>query len=239
MNLELTTKSAPTSGDTVLARDILTNKAVEIPIESLGGNGSGLIGSNPHNTTKSDIGLGNVDNTSDVNKPISLATQNALNLKADKGLNIKITTPSNWVTGTLSEAEVLKVEIPPNSLSENDILTISTIMIDKLGTTGNLNIFGKLSTSPTMPSGATDQIFRYTVTSANQFGEIYKDFIINGGEIKGFPFTVSNASSIGTVNPSLFSSKPIDVTVTNYLYISLQGNASDQFRLLGLKISNQ
>ena len=34
---ELSTKSAPTSGDTVLARDILTNKAVEIPIESLGG----------------------------------------------------------------------------------------------------------------------------------------------------------------------------------------------------------
>ena len=34
---ELSTKSAPTSGDTILARDILTNKAVEIPIESLGG----------------------------------------------------------------------------------------------------------------------------------------------------------------------------------------------------------
>ena len=30
---------------------------------------------NPHNTTKSDIGLGNVDNTSDLNKPISTATQ--------------------------------------------------------------------------------------------------------------------------------------------------------------------
>jgi len=32
---------------------------------------------------KGDVGLGNVDNTSDVNKPISTATQNALNLKAD------------------------------------------------------------------------------------------------------------------------------------------------------------
>ena len=37
MDLELPTKLTPTSGDTVLARDILTNKAVEIPIESLGG----------------------------------------------------------------------------------------------------------------------------------------------------------------------------------------------------------
>ncbi|HSE29691.1 MAG TPA: hypothetical protein VLA77_03865 [Candidatus Saccharimonadales bacterium] len=33
--------------------------------------------------TKSDVGLGNVDNTSDANKPISTATQTALNLKAD------------------------------------------------------------------------------------------------------------------------------------------------------------
>lgn len=36
---------------------------------------------NPHNTTKNDIGLGNVDNTSDLNKPISTATQTALNGK--------------------------------------------------------------------------------------------------------------------------------------------------------------
>ena len=41
MDLELPTKLTPTSGDTVLARDILTNKAVEIPIESLGGGGGG------------------------------------------------------------------------------------------------------------------------------------------------------------------------------------------------------
>ena len=34
--------------------------------------------------SKSDVGLSNVDNTSDANKPISTATQNALNLKADK-----------------------------------------------------------------------------------------------------------------------------------------------------------
>jgi hypothetical protein len=39
--------------------------------------------SNPHNVTKAQVGLGNVDNTSDTNKPISTATQNALNLKAN------------------------------------------------------------------------------------------------------------------------------------------------------------
>ncbi len=39
--------------------------------------------SNPHSVTKSQIGLGNVDNTSDANKPISTATQNALNKKVN------------------------------------------------------------------------------------------------------------------------------------------------------------
>lgn len=37
--------------------------------------------SNPHGVTKSQVGLGNVDNTSDINKPISTATQTALDTK--------------------------------------------------------------------------------------------------------------------------------------------------------------
>lgn len=41
--------------------------------------------SNPHSVTKSQVGLGNVDNTSDANKPISTAVQTALNGKASSG----------------------------------------------------------------------------------------------------------------------------------------------------------
>jgi hypothetical protein len=37
--------------------------------------------SNPHNTTKTHVGLGNVDNTSDADKPVSTAQQTALNGK--------------------------------------------------------------------------------------------------------------------------------------------------------------
>ena len=40
--------------------------------------------SNPHSVTKAQVGLGNADNTSDMNKPISSATQAALNGKSDK-----------------------------------------------------------------------------------------------------------------------------------------------------------
>lgn len=44
---------------------------------------SQLTAGNPHNTTKANVGLGNVDNTSDINKPISTAVQTALNGKAN------------------------------------------------------------------------------------------------------------------------------------------------------------
>jgi hypothetical protein len=55
---------------------------------------------NPHGTTKSDIGLGNVENTSDLNKPISTATQAALNNKQDK-----LTNP---ITGTGTTNKISK-----------------------------------------------------------------------------------------------------------------------------------
>lgn len=44
---------------------------------------SQLTSGNPHSVTKSDVGLGNADNTSDANKPVSTAQQTALDLKAN------------------------------------------------------------------------------------------------------------------------------------------------------------
>lgn len=49
------------------------------------------------NITKANIGLGNVDDTSDANKPISTATQTALDLKAD------LTAIANFITKSVSD----------------------------------------------------------------------------------------------------------------------------------------
>lgn len=56
---------------------------------------------NPHEVTKAQVGLGNVDNTADLDKPISTATQAALNTKQDEltaGDNIDIT--NNVISAT-------------------------------------------------------------------------------------------------------------------------------------------
>lgn len=43
---------------------------------------------NPHQVTKAQVGLGNCDNTADLDKPISTATQAALDTKADKATTL-------------------------------------------------------------------------------------------------------------------------------------------------------
>jgi hypothetical protein len=61
--------------------------------------GQSLLGSGNIDLSKSDVGLGNVDNTSDLNKPVSTATQTALNLKANDNAVVKLT--GGTLTGSL------------------------------------------------------------------------------------------------------------------------------------------
>lgn len=59
-------------------------------------------GSAAQTITKSDIGLGNVDNTSDANKPVSTAQQAALDLKQNVNDN-SLATTAKTVTGAINE----------------------------------------------------------------------------------------------------------------------------------------
>lgn len=199
---------------------------------------SQIIG-NPHGVTKTNVGLSNVDNTSDINKPISIATQNALNLKVDKGLNLKITTPTSYVTGTLSETEVLKIEIPANTLLASDVIKIPLLLVKKLNTNGTTIVRLKMSTSATMPSGSTDLIaLSPTAAATNLTIGMIKTYFIESGNIKGTQFTGPAYTDNGT-GPGVISEKAFDNTVTNYLYVSIQlSSTSDQARLEAMQINN-
>ena len=108
------------------------------------------------NITKANIGLGNVDNTSDANKPISAATQTALDLKADltaianfitKSVNDltyyynktdidgKITTINN----NISKIPKFAIEVVENLPTSN--ISPTTIYIKKTSTTESGNLY--------------------------------------------------------------------------------------------------
>lgn len=163
----------------------------------------------------------------------------ALGFTPTKPLNIKITTPSSWVTGTMSETEVLRIEIPANSLSDSDVLRIPFLMINKVGTNGTIQIKGRMSTSTTMPSGGTDHLFQTAIVAAtNQYVGLDRSFIINDGKIKGFP-AGNTAYTSSTISPNPIQQKAFNRTVTNYLYISIQlGNTADQAILEGMQLTN-
>lgn len=63
------TASGDVSSEDDVARELINNHKIDM--------------NNPHNVTAEQLGLGNVDNTSDISKPISKATQNALDGKSN------------------------------------------------------------------------------------------------------------------------------------------------------------
>jgi hypothetical protein len=152
--------------------------------------------------------------------------------------SIKITTPSSSVTGTVSETQVLKVEIPANSLSLNEIISIPLLIISKTGTAGTCQIRVKISTSSTMPSGNTDAIARYSSGANNLFAKMQRNFIIDNGTIKAYPLSSNPIDNTASTAPILTQS--FDPAVTNYLYVSLQQSAiGDSSLLEGFYLTNQ
>lgn len=110
---------------------------------------------NPHSTTKSQVGLGNVDNTSDSNKPLSTATTNALSGKANTAHThaaADITTgtvaPARLGTGTASDATYLRGDgvwtTPPTGTSTpiaiGDVTDLQTTLDGKSPLAGSSSI---------------------------------------------------------------------------------------------------
>ena len=96
---------------------------------------------NPHEVTKTQIGLENVDNTSDLDKPISNATQSALDLKANSSDLSNYLTTSNaqntYALKTDIENKVSSIQVTNilqiteeefNSLEQKDANTLYLII---------------------------------------------------------------------------------------------------------------
>ena len=131
---EVSIRSANEGDLTALSTDVKTDLVGSI--NEVDGNVDAHIAdiTNPHSVTKTQVGLGNVDNTSDIDKPISTSQQNALGLKYDKsGGTISgdvvisgTTTMSNatvngdlHVNGTTTTVNSTTVETADNQITLN------------------------------------------------------------------------------------------------------------------------
>lgn len=85
---------------------------------------------NPHQVTKTQVGLGNVDNTSDANKPISTATQAALNNKVNKvdgkGLSTNDFTNEDKAQITTNKNNILSIQSKTAGILKSNDTSIET-----------------------------------------------------------------------------------------------------------------
>jgi len=104
---------------------------------------------NPHAVTKAQVGLTNADNTSDANKPVSLATQTALDLK----LNTSLKGAINGLAELDGSGIVPSAQLPPSAEFDD----------------GGVNLIqGLLGEPVTIPTGVSHFHPRMTVA----FGEL-------------------------------------------------------------------
>ena len=151
--------------------------------------------------------------------------------------NVKITTPTTPVSGTLSETQLLRLEIPPNSFAANDVLNIPSVMVSKVGTAASYQLRVKLSTSSTMPIGSTDSIVILSIGNTNIYTKLSRGYFISGGFLRGLGISNSLTDTINSI--VALSAKSLDTTVTNYLYVSYQAaSTADSYSLTGLQINN-
>ena len=165
--------------------------------------------------SKNDIGLGNVDNTSDVNKPISSATQSALDSKvssANPGFSgtvtladgVIITGSTDWTnrasrpTFKGSTGTSTGVRIVPPSTATNNIASISASTTADVANTDFINLSAKNGTN-----GLRIQTGNYT-----------NNVLANTTQDVTF---LNNATLIGTVNHSGTPTNSMDLTTKAYV----------------------
>lgn len=117
---------------------------------------------NPHNVTAEQIGLGNVDNTSDLDKPISTAVQQAIDNKADK------TVATTSADGLMSAEDKGKLDNADNAYALKSKYGDTTINVGrKAGTT--VGSYSTAEGSNTTASGICSHAENGETTASGDF----------------------------------------------------------------------
>jgi hypothetical protein len=184
-------------------------------------NSNSILGSGNISLTKSDIGLSNVDNTSDVNKPISTATQTALNGKQNtliSSTNIK-TINGNSLLGS-GDLTILISNVPKIVAKKSMVLNLGLgtnvlIASEDISASVTSNAMLQIIASYRKTVGGSSSVFQRlyvnnsaTLTGATLIGTFTSVTLLNN--------MVDAMMNVYTDGTSLYVQSPTTVAATRY-----------------------
>jgi hypothetical protein len=169
--------------------------------------------------TKSSVGLGNVDNTSDANKPVSTAQQSAFDLKANIAsptFTGTVTLPANTVTTTfIADSAVTTAKLADGSVTAAKLAN-TTVTAGSYGAAGSVGTF-TVDAQGRLTSASNSAI---SIT-ASQISDKATSLVTS---VAGTSGQIAVSGSNGAVTISL----PSNVTISNDLVVTgdltVQGN---------------
>ena len=193
------------------------------------------------------VGLANVDNTSDVNKPVSTAQSTAINAKVSDTITDGVTTiaPSqNAVfdalalkqavlsytpyrnvqtsqtahTGTTAETLIFTATIPAGAFTSSDIIKV-LFGANKTTGLGTFTLKLRINTTNTIVGAPT--IATVNATATAQCDVMMRNFNLNGGNLYGLPFGSSAITDIVAIGGAL-GSTPLNPANTFYIFGTVQ-----------------
>lgn len=213
---------------------------------------------------KSFVGLGNVDNTSDANKPVSTAQTTAINAKVADSITDGVTTiaPSQnavfdalalkqnalsytpykniqtsqtSITATIAETVVFTATIPAGSFNSTDIIKL---LFGANKTTGLGTFVLKLRINTTNTIVGAPTIATLNATATAQCDVLMRNFNLNGGNLYSLPFGSSAITDIAAIGGAL-GSTPLNPANIFYIFGTVQlANLSDSIVGNMFSISN-
>jgi nitrogen fixation protein len=183
---------------------------------------------------KTFVGLGNVDNTSDANKPISTATQTALNLRQRKLFNL---TPQVTLTGTTAKTIIATYYIPANTFSNGDFLNFSAL-VTKVANIANTAHTLEINTTNTLTGATLISTAGFNTTNFSM--KFKREIALNGGN--GYILNISNNIQNDQTILAVANAMPTftyNLAADLYLFVTCQlSSASDSITYRGIQITD-
>jgi len=175
---------------------------------------------------KTAVGLANVDNTSDANKPVSTAQQTQFDLRVRTLLNDNV--DSSPVTGTVANTILKPYLIPANTLAVGDTIDVKAVC-SKTGTNANCNFRLYTNTANSLTSASALALVSPSAT--NLYFSLDRTYTLKSGNtLESFPVSAT-APTDEVATTTAISNTAFNPAVDNYFIVAIQPNStSDSFK---------